>query len=266
MLQRDGRTFLTYSASYCGTPDYKIGALELTGSDPLSRGSWTKLANPLFQRNDANGVFGPAHHAFFKSPDGAEDWIVYHANDSASQGCGTTRTSRAQRISWNPDGTPSLGIPVSTATVLPGPSGELGNPGAVTVQRIQSFNFPDRYVRHQSFSARIDANVSPALDAQFRVVPGLADGAAVSFESVNLPGYYLRHNNYVLRLEPNNGSATFRQDATFRQVAGLADAAWSSFQSYNFPDRYVRHSNYQLRIDPITTAAGRADATFRRTS
>ncbi|MEU4420895.1 family 43 glycosylhydrolase [Actinoplanes sp. NPDC024001] len=268
VLQRNGRTFLTYSASFCGTPDYKIGALELTGSDPLSRNSWTKLANPLFQRSDANGVYGPAHHSFFKSPDGTEDWIVYHANDSASQGCGTTRTSRAQRIAWNPDGTPHLGTPVSTATVLAGPSGELGNPGAVTVQRLQSYNFPDRYVRHQAYAARIDANVNPALDAQFRVVAGLANGAAgtVSFESVNFPGHYLRHNNYVLRLEPNNGSATFRADATFRQVAGLEDAAWSSFQSYNFPDRYLRHSNYVLRIDPVTTATERADATFRRTS
>ncbi|MEV4279174.1 family 43 glycosylhydrolase [Actinoplanes xinjiangensis] len=265
-LQRGNRTFLTYSASYCGTPDYKIGALELTGADPLARSSWTKTTTPLFQRSDTNGVYGPAHHSFFTSPDGTEDWIVYHANDSASQGCGTTRTSRAQRISWNADGTPHLGVPVSTTTVLAGPSGELGNPGAVGVQRLQSYNFQDRFVRHTNFATRIDANVTPALDSRFRVVAGLADSTAVSFESVNFPGHYLRHHNYVLRLEPNNGSATFRQDATFRQVAGLADSGWSSFQSYNLPDRYLRHSDYQLRIDPVGTATDRADATFRRTS
>lgn len=51
-----------------------------------------------------------------------------------------------------------------------------------------------------------------------------------------------------------------------RQVAGLGNSSWSSFQSYNFPDRYIRHSNYVLRIDPISNDAGRADATFRRTS
>ncbi len=265
-LQRNGRTFLTYSASYCGTPDYKIGSLELTGSNPLARSSWTKMASPLFQRNDTNGVYGPAHHSFFKSPDGTEDWIVYHANDSASQGCGTTRTSRAQRIAWNPDGTPSLGVPVSNATVQAGPSGELGNPGAVTVQRLQSYNLPDRYVRHSNYAVRVDPAVTPALDAQFRIVPGLADSGAVSFESVNFPGHYLRHNNYVLRLEPNTGTTTYRQDATFRQVAGLADSSWQSFQSYNFPDRYIRHSNYVLRIDPVSTTTERADATFRRVS
>ncbi len=125
-LQRGGRTFLTYSASHCNGPNYKIGMLEYTGGDPLQMGSWHKFADPIFQRNDAAGVFGPGHHSFFTSPDGTETWIAYHANDSASDGCGTTRTTRVQKISWNADGTPNLGVPVSTGTVLQGPSGESG--------------------------------------------------------------------------------------------------------------------------------------------
>ena len=80
-----------------------------------------------------------------------------------------------------------------------------------------------------------------------------------------LPRHYLRHIDYDLVLARNDSSAIFRADATFRRVAGLADASAVSFQSYNFPDRYLRHANYLLRIDPITTAAGRADATFRIT-
>ncbi|SDD31457.1 family 43 glycosylhydrolase [Glycomyces harbinensis] len=123
-LQRNGRTFLTYSASHCNGPNYKIGMLEYTGANPLQMSSWTKAANPLFQRSDANGVYGPGHHSFFTSPDGTETWIAYHANDSASDGCGTTRTTRVQRISWNANGTPNLGVPVATTTVLAGPSGE----------------------------------------------------------------------------------------------------------------------------------------------
>ncbi|MFI6706420.1 family 43 glycosylhydrolase [Nonomuraea sp. NPDC050478] len=123
-LQRGGRTFLTYSASHCNGPNYKLGMLEYRGGDPLSAASWTKFASPIFQRNDANGVYGPGHHSFFTSPDGTETWIAYHANSSSSQGCGTTRTTRVQKISWNADGTPDLGVPVSTSTVIPGPSGE----------------------------------------------------------------------------------------------------------------------------------------------
>jgi GH43 family beta-xylosidase len=136
-LQRNGRTFLTYSASHCQGPNYKIGTLEYTGGDPLQMGSWTKHPNPLFQRNDAAGVYGPAHHSFFTSPDGTETWIAYHANDSASDGCGTTRTTRVQEISWNADGTPNLGVPVSTATLLQGPSGETG-PGSVQIRNRHS--------------------------------------------------------------------------------------------------------------------------------
>ncbi|MGP4085085.1 family 43 glycosylhydrolase [Streptomyces sp. KR55] len=124
ILQRGGRTFLIYSASGCWTPDYKLGQLELTGSNPLSASSWTKRSTPVFQRSDGNGVHGPGHNGFFTSPDGSESWIVYHANDSASEGCDNGRTTRAQRFTWNSDGTPNFGTPVRLGASLAGPSGE----------------------------------------------------------------------------------------------------------------------------------------------
>ncbi|MBV7696259.1 family 43 glycosylhydrolase [Streptomyces sp. TRM70350] len=123
-LYHDGRTFLTFSASSCQTPDYKLGQLELTGSDPLLASSWTKKSTPVFQRNDAAGVYGPGHNGFFTSPDGTENWIVYHANSTANGGCGNARTTRAQKFTWNADGTPNFGTPVALGTTLPGPSGE----------------------------------------------------------------------------------------------------------------------------------------------
>ncbi|MFF4269544.1 family 43 glycosylhydrolase [Streptomyces sp. NPDC001536] len=123
-LYRNGRTFLTYSASSCQTADYKLGQLELTGSDPLSPASWTKKQTPVFQRSDTSGVYGPGHNGFFTSPDGTENWIVYHANSSSSGGCGNGRTTRAQKFTWNADGTPNFGTPVALGTTLPGPSGE----------------------------------------------------------------------------------------------------------------------------------------------
>jgi GH43 family beta-xylosidase len=123
-LYHDGRTFLTYSASSCQTADYKLGQLELTGSDPLSPASWTKKQTPVFQRSDTGSVYGPGHNGFFSSPDGTENWIVYHANSSSSGGCGNGRTTRAQEFTWNADGTPNFGTPVSLGTSLPGPSGE----------------------------------------------------------------------------------------------------------------------------------------------
>ncbi|URN13639.1 glycoside hydrolase family 43 protein [Streptomyces radiopugnans] len=53
VLHHGGRIFLTYSASYCNTPDYKLGLMELTGGDPLAAGAWRKFSSPVFQRDDA---------------------------------------------------------------------------------------------------------------------------------------------------------------------------------------------------------------------
>jgi GH43 family beta-xylosidase len=123
-LQRNGRTFIIYSASACWGPDYKLGRLTYNGGNPLSASSWVKNANPVFQRSDANSVFGPGHNGFFTSPDGTESWIVYHGNDSVNDGCDNGRTTRAQRFTWNADGTPNFGTPVRLGTTLDGPAGE----------------------------------------------------------------------------------------------------------------------------------------------
>jgi non-reducing end alpha-L-arabinofuranosidase len=138
--------------------------------------------------------------------------------------------------------------------------------GAPQWNRLKSYNFPDRFVRHAANVGRIDPfPMEPPADQQWRLRPGLADAAGVSFESVNLPGRHLRHVNYEVRLEADDGSPQFAQDATFHRTAGLADGAWASFRSHNFPDRHLRHSGYVLRIDPIGTATDRADATFQVT-
>lgn len=129
-------------------------------------------------------------------------------------------------------------------------------------QRLESYNNPGHFVRHRFAQARIDSTIVPVEDSWFRVVPGLADSNAVSFESVNFPGTYLRHQNGLIYQHPFTNTALFRQDATFYQVAGLANAnGYVSFRSYNFPTNYIRYdSGGFLRIDPVVDAAA---ATFR---
>ncbi len=121
-LQHNGKTFIVYSASYCGGTGYKLGMLTYTGGDPLQTGSWTKSPVPVFQGTDE--VFSPGHNTFFRSPDGTEDWIVYHANNSASGSCDMKRTPRIQKLTWNRDGIPNFGSPVSVDIDLAVPSGE----------------------------------------------------------------------------------------------------------------------------------------------
>ena len=130
------------------------------------------------------------------------------------------------------------------------------------VRRLQAYNFQDRYVRHIDFDVRLDTNISPAQDGQWRIKPGLAGTGTVSFESINFPGSYMRHRNFDIALAPDDGSAPFRADASFTPVVGLAAPDWTSYQSFNFPDHYIRHHNFGLRIDRITDAIARADATF----
>jgi len=121
-LYEGGRTFVTYSASQCADPGYKLGLLEFVGTDPLDEADWTKSATPVFSAT--NGAYGPGHNGFFRSPDGTEQWLVYHATTNSSGSCWTDRTTRIQKIEWNQDGTPSFGEPFATSTTLTVPPGE----------------------------------------------------------------------------------------------------------------------------------------------
>jgi GH43 family beta-xylosidase len=122
-LQKNGRLFIVYSASGCWTDNYCLGMLTFTGEeDLLNPLSWKKNPLPVFrQKPDAN-AYAPGHNSFFRSPDGTEEWILYHANPEAGQGCGRFRSPRAQKISWNQDGSPNLGEPINIANSLPLPS------------------------------------------------------------------------------------------------------------------------------------------------
>lgn len=124
VLKHQGRTFVIYSASFCDTPDYKLGLLELTGDNPMDAKSWTKAEQPVFERG--NGVFGPGHNGFFTSPDGSENWLVYHGNNKETDGCSATRSVRAQPFSYKADGTPDFGTPVPEGQAVAAPSGENG--------------------------------------------------------------------------------------------------------------------------------------------
>ncbi len=125
VLQRDGKVFLAYSGSGCWTDDYAVGMLVAsTEDDLLEPASWRKLPNPLLTRNDDAQAFGPGHNAFFKSPDGSEDWLIYHANPTSGLGCAALRSPRAQKVTWGEDGLPRFGRPAALETPLLLPSGE----------------------------------------------------------------------------------------------------------------------------------------------
>ncbi|KXJ90097.1 glycosyl hydrolase [Microdochium bolleyi] len=93
--------YLVYSANSCNTPDYKLGALRLkseTDADPLLPSSWEKLPEPFLVTDRAAGIYGPGHNGFFKSPDGTQDWIAYHANRDEAGRCNALRQAFVQQV------------------------------------------------------------------------------------------------------------------------------------------------------------------------
>ena len=123
-LQREGRVFLVYSACDTGKPDYKLAMLVAEpGVNLLDPAAWKQHPSPVFTRQDNQGVYGPGHNNFFQSPDGTEDWIVYHAKTTPEYTY-HERSTRAQPFTWNADGLPDFGVPLGLDTDIPVPSGE----------------------------------------------------------------------------------------------------------------------------------------------
>ncbi|MEU9103903.1 family 43 glycosylhydrolase [Streptomyces xanthophaeus] len=252
LIERAGRVFLSYSASATDS-NYCLGLLSAAASgNLLDPAAWTKSPTPVFTSNTATGQYGPGHNYFTKAEDGNGDVLVYHDRGykdiSGDPLDDPNRRTRIQKLYWNADGTPNFGIPVSD--------------GAAP-HRLASLNYPDRYVRHREFRARLDADVRNLADSQFRTVPGLAGGGTVSMESANFPGSYLRERNGEVRLERNDGSAAFKSSATFHLRTGLADAAGVSYESYGAAGRFLRHRDFLLYSEPAATGTAKADATFR---
>ncbi len=136
---------------------------------------------------------------------------------------------------------------------------------AANGNRFLSANIADHYIRHHDGLARIDNNVTPVADSAWRMVPGLADPLAVSFQSVNYPGHYLRHRDGAIHHDMGDGSRIFANDVTWRLRAGLSDPNQLSFESQNYPGEFMRHRDFFLHrepINPASSAVEKADATF----
>ncbi|HBG66387.1 MAG TPA: alpha-N-arabinofuranosidase [Treponema sp.] len=83
VLKRNGKIFLTYSASATDAT-YCMGMLVADeGADLTRPESWKKMSSPVFETDEAKGIFGPGHNSFTTSRDGKDDYLVYHARPYA---------------------------------------------------------------------------------------------------------------------------------------------------------------------------------------
>jgi GH43 family beta-xylosidase len=118
VLKKNGKTYIVYSGSGYMVPEYALGYLVNTDGDLLNPNSWTKVG-PVFQQDPSVGVYATGHNSFTTSPDGTEDWIVYHARLSTNGS--VPRDMFIQKFTWDGD-VPDFGKPTPPDTDFTCPS------------------------------------------------------------------------------------------------------------------------------------------------
>ena len=95
-----GRLFITYSADASWSNAYKLGLLELTGTDVLDPAAWTKLHRPIF--------IGGGHACFLQHAD--QNVVFFHRKISPDPGW-ADREIRCEPFTWDHEGYPVIGPP-----------------------------------------------------------------------------------------------------------------------------------------------------------
>lgn len=116
--------FMTVSQGSFKTAGYHMGmyVFDTTKEDVLNPDNWSYKEGVFEGTKD---VYGPARASFFQSADGTEDWMAFHskvypANNNA------WRQVSIKKITWNEDGSPNFGRPVSPYEFTALPSGDPG--------------------------------------------------------------------------------------------------------------------------------------------
>ena len=118
------RLFVLYSANGCWSDDYCLGVLEHTGGALCDAANWKKHDKPLFVHG--NGVYGPGHATFFRSPDGSEVWCAYHGmkehNETVTP---APRFFNIQPVHFDSTGYPEMDLPLGYEVDIVPPKGEI---------------------------------------------------------------------------------------------------------------------------------------------
>lgn len=211
VLERKSKTFVVYSASGGTTPFYCLGLLSNTSGDLLDPKAWRKSPAPVFSQyaGPDGAVYGPGHNGFFRSPDGREDWIVYHGKQTPANTWGG-RLVRAQRFFWNRDESPCFGHPVPAGVALAVPGGE-----AVTAQapRGSGTGLRATYFARPDLSDPRETRVDPAVNFDWREnapserLP--ADGFSIRWRGQIEPRY---SDTYTLQTFADDGVRVWIDD------------------------------------------------------
>lgn len=120
LLARNGRLFMTYSASATDAR-YCMGMLTCRDdADIMDPANWAKSPVPVFKSSPEHKVWGPGHNSFTTDERG-RDMLVYHARDyeqiTGDPLFDPNRHTRVQQIHYRADGTPDFGAPVANGVL-----------------------------------------------------------------------------------------------------------------------------------------------------
>ena len=242
---------LVYSASGSWTDQYCLGLLTYDGmGDVLDPASWSKSDRPVFE--SGNGVVAPGHASFVLSPDGREDWIVFHS--ARQPGSGWDRVIRIQPFHWSDADVPQFGSPLSPDAWCPLPSGDLSG-------------FP--------LLDPIPADCPVLIRSRFQslalVMETAADTGRAVLETPSPEGSPTGPAGWVLRVRPD-GTASLESTAMGRPLDAdiqgtrpiLAEAgAPASWRVFVHPEGYFQ---FRHEATGLLLAAGPPDTDGRRTA
>lgn len=235
-LVRNGRFFMTYSASATDAR-YCMGMLTAReDADLMNPASWTKSPTPVFVSSPETGVWGPGHNSFTVDEQG-RDMLVYHGRDyeriTGDPLFDPNRHTRVQRLYYGADGAPDFGVPVGEGA-LP-----------------ERFRSARGFLRYDG--DRLTVGEGPLAASQFRYMP---DG---SIQPI------LRREMRVFARPDGRVLLASAERSRFRRVPGLSDPRGVSFALAAKPDRYLLSDGAVVRCAVPTDAQARRAATFSAT-
>ena len=223
-IYKNGKSVIAYSTGQLlnpGTAGYKLGTLTNTDGNYLNAASWVKSSSSVFQQwtGSAGSVYAPGACCFIKSPDGTEDWIVYHAKHFNDYNY--NREIRAQKFTWDANNNPLLDHPIPSGVVQAVPSGQDGNPAEIvsgaTYKIVARHSAKALTVVGSSVNAGslVEQRAYSGADAQKWVLTDLGNGYYKMISA--LSGLSLNVLNYSV----DNGASVIQQVYT-----GYDDELW----------------------------------------
>ncbi|WP_332818799.1 glycoside hydrolase family 43 protein [Sphingopyxis sp.] len=239
VLHRNGRLFMTYSASATDAR-YCLGLLTINeDADLMDPRAWAKSPAPVFTACPETSVYGPGHNSFTVDEKG-RDILVYHGRDYETiEGdplFNPDRHTRIQRLYYDAEGAPDFGVPVGNGP-LPDRFAPLARPGA--------------WLAHEG--GRVFVGTAPLAATQFRVAPAPSGGIRLS--PILMPGHRLvARPDGSIAIVPQGAPAALANADVFERVNGGANDR-VRFLSRAHPGRAMAAAGEALRLAPAAEAA-----------